>query len=356
MRLMAIALAAFAFFAPRAEAAQRLGCGPAAAHTIRQSSSIRVFVQNRNYFACWRRSRGKPIDLLIEAPAQFRLRGRFLTYVSVYSCIASGCDFSVTILDVERRRAVVFEDYVLGKVRALVATRGGAAAFLADDGRTRFIHKLDSLGAEEIDRGPDLRALSLHGRRLHWLHGAKAREDSIVHTRRCGPPGGLRTEVLSRGLRVYYTAPYGGEEYHHFACLFGGGKPLFLGADLPGGTAYGYFDDFRPVGHHVFFFEYDCGPEGCSSKLYSADLVTRRIRSGAFAYHETPTVYPNSRGFAAELYAPTESRSAYKLYTFDSRGETLIDESAAIDPSSIVVYSDAVVWRDNGERRSAPLR
>lgn len=34
----------------------------------------------------------------------------------------------------------------------------------------------------------------------------------------------------------------------------------------------------------------------------------------------------------------------------------LLDESAGIDPRSIVVYGDAVVWRDNGEQRSAPLR
>jgi hypothetical protein len=63
-------------------------------------------------------------------------------------------------------------------------------------------------------------------------------------------------------------------------------------------------------------------------------------------------IYPNRRGFAAELFSSTP----YKLYSFDSWGEMLLDESAGIDPRSIVVYGDAVVWRDNGEQRSAPLR
>jgi hypothetical protein len=67
-------------------------------------------------------------------------------------------------------------------------------------------------------------------------------------------------------------------------------------------------------------------------------------------------VYPNARGFAAERFtSPYEPRD-YALYRFDSQGEDLLDSGPGIDPRSISVFADALVWRHDGEQRSAPLR
>jgi hypothetical protein len=358
VRWCVAALAVLAVAAAPAGAARKPGCGPGAARTVKQSSTIRVFVQKRAYFACWRRSHGTPVDLADGAIGPIRLRGRFLTFATPSAC-AHGCEFDVTILDVERRAAVVYAYELPGILRTLVATRGGAAAFLADNGSEQYVEKLDSLGPEEIDRGPDVRALTLHRGRLHWIHGNVARDDHIAHVRRCGRVDDTQTLALSRNARVYSTpqsTDYG--TYRYYGCLLGGGKPLFLSSeDAVPSTARAYPDLFQLAGHHVFWFEYSCYLGGCTTELRTADLVERAKRSGDLHSRQgDPSLYPNRRGFAGLLYPPTDGFPDYQLYGFDSAGQRLLDESAGIDPSSIAVYPDALVWRDNGELRSAPLR
>jgi hypothetical protein len=363
MRWIVIALPALIFAGGLAHAAPKRDCGPKAAETVKQSDTIRVYYTKtgsaRNYYACWRRTAGRPVELgggtvrPPESVGRLRLRGRFLTYIFT-SCGVGGCDFVIDVLDVAARRHIVSTDYLLGTVETLVATRGGAAAFLGDDGQGRYIQKLDSFGVEEIDRGSGVHELTLHRGRLHWMHGTLERNDHIAHVRRCGPATG-DTEALSRNVRVYSTAPYNDDEYHHFACLLSGGRPLYLGADLPGHTAYSYHGDFEPIGRHVLWLEYECGPEDCLTAVHSADLQKRTQRKGRWSY-QAPTIYPNLRGFAAELYSRTSTSPDYVLYGFDSTGENLLDKGQEIDPASIKVFADAVVWRNNGEQRSAPLR
>jgi hypothetical protein len=130
-----------------ADGAHKPDCGASRARTVKQSSAIRVFVQKRAYFACWRPRHGTPVDLADGAIGPIRLRGRFLTFATPSAC-AHGCEFDVTILDVERRAAVVYAYELPGILRTLVATRGGAAAFLADNGSEQYVEKLESLGPE----------------------------------------------------------------------------------------------------------------------------------------------------------------------------------------------------------------
>jgi hypothetical protein len=363
-----IALAALTMFSPASASASARDCGPSSAHTIERSAAVRVYYENhagrKQYFACWRRAHGKPVDLSgggVERPEfvnLFRLRGRYVTFVYVECSAVTGCDsFVVQTFDAKARRRVASTDYLDGRVVKLVATRGGAAAFLAatDDGQ-KYIQKLDSLGVEEIDHGADVRSLTLHGGRLRWLHDGEARVDRIAHARRCGPVGRhVDTLALSKRVRVYETyADDTGEEARSYACLLGGGAPLFLGQDSPVGTAYSYHYDFQLRGHHVVWLEYDCYTD-CHAKIHSADLQARTKRAGKH-FHEVPAVIANDRGFAAELLRSEDQATSYTLLAFDSTGERQVDEGEGIDPASVTVFADSIVWRHDGEQRSAPLR
>jgi hypothetical protein len=365
MGRIAIALAAVMAVVAAPASAREAGCGPAAAHTIERSTAVRVYYTQhgaaKDYWACWRRTHGKPVDLTdggIRQPEfvnRFRLRGRYLTFVYTSCSRGTGCDsFVVQTFDVKRHRAVAATDYLDGRVLTLVATRGGAAAFLATTNGQQYVQKLDSLGVEEIDHGPDVRSLSLHGGRLHWLHGARVRDAHIAHVRRCGPIEGADTIALSTRIRVYSTYQDDtGEEARSYACLLGGGAPLLLGQDSPISTAYSYHYDFQLRGHHVVWLEYDCYM-GCLAKIHSADLQ-RRTKRAAKTFHEEPTaVLANSRGFAAELIR-SDGPTSYTLLAFDSSGERQVDEGEGIDPDSIALFADSVVWRHDGELRSAPL-
>jgi hypothetical protein len=366
-RIMLALVTAATLLLPATASARPHDCGPASARTILRSAAVRVYYTQRgakkDYFACWRRTHGKPVNLTdggIERPefvSQFRLRGRYITFVYTSCAPGSGCDsFVVHTFDVKARRGVAATDYLEGRVVTLVATRGGAAAFLATNSGGRYIQRLDSLGVEQVDSGADLRSLTLHGSRLHWLHGTEPRDEHIAHVRRCGPVRHADTVALSTRIRVYSIYPYGdGEEARSYACLLGGGAPLFLGQDSPLSTLYSYHYDFHLRGHHVVWLEYECYM-GCVAKIHSADLQRRTKRAGK-GYHDEPTaVLVNSRGFAAELLRSEDSATSYKILGFDSRGETQLDPGPGIDPNSIAIFADAVVWRHDGELRSAPLR
>lgn len=356
MRWIVAALAVGLLMAAPAHATRPRNCGPSSAPTVAESSTIRVYGAKQDFSACWRRSRVKPVELYHGALRALRLRGRFLAYVS-RSCYDT-CGFVVDIIDVKRGVSVESTDPLQGRVRTLVATRGGAAAFLVHDAATNYIQKLDSLGPEEIDRGPGVHSLTLHRGRLHWLNGTARRDDHIAHSRRCGPTTDTHTEALNRNVRAYYTprfTEYG--TYHHSACLLGGGKPFFLeDEDAYPSTSTSYPDGFKAVGHYVFWLQMHCIQEGCTATLHTADVAKRRQREGQLHSRGQTTFYPNRRGYAALFDPPSPGFPDAYLYAFDSAGERLLDQGPGIDPASIVVYDDAVVWRDNGQLRSAPLR
>jgi hypothetical protein len=263
----------------------------------------------------------------------------------------------VEIIDVKRGESVESTDPLQGTVRTLVATRGGAAAFLVDYEGARYIQKIDSLGPEEIDRGPEVHSLTLHGGRLQWLHATTRRDDHIAHTRRCGSIKDTHTVALSRKVRAYYTPRFSEEDpYSYYACLLGGGKPFFLGDEesYPS-TATSNLVDFKVAGTFVFWLDLACYQGGCTTTLHTADVARRRQREGRL-HGGNVTVHPNRRGFAALFDPPSPGFADAYLYGSDSAGERLLDQGPGIDPASIVVYPDAVVWRKDGEQHSAPLR
>src|SRR3954454_18978889 len=305
MRWIAIALATLLLAAAPADAARTRSCGPKSAPTVAQSSTIRVYGKEQDFAACWRRSRVKPVDLYYGALGPLRLRGRYVAYVS-RSC-ADGCGLRLEIVDVKRGESVESTDVLPGTVRTLVATRGGAAAFLVDDKGTRYIQKIDSLGPEEIDRGPEVHSLTLHGGRLQWLHATTRRDDHIAHTRPCGSINDTHTVALSRTVRAYYTPRFSEEDpYSHYACLLGGGRPFFLGDEesYPS-TATSYLVDFQVAGNFVFWLDMGCYQGGCTTTLHTADVAKRRQREGQLHSRGATTFYPNRRGFAALFEAPS---------------------------------------------------
>src|SRR4051812_2892386 len=218
MGRLLIVFAAAALLAPAQAAAARPDCGPSSGRTIERSAAVRVYYTEpgprKHYFACWRRTHGKPVRLVeggVERPEfvnRFLLRGRYLTFVYTTCSTVTGCDsFVVETVDVKSRFVVASTDYLGGSVRTLFATRGGAAAFLATDRGQQYVQRLDSLGVEEIDFGPEVHSLTLHGGRLHWLHGTEPRDEHIAHVLRCGPEKGAYTQELSKRIRVYVTDP-----------------------------------------------------------------------------------------------------------------------------------------------------
>jgi hypothetical protein len=361
--LIAVAAAA-TLFLPAPASARARDCGPASARTVEQSAAVRVYFaqqgSTKHYYACWRRTGGKPVALVyggVTPPtsvSRVLIRGRYLAFV--YTDCQPDCEYlEVSLVDVKRRERVAFAGELYGSVRTLVATRGGAAAFLASDNGVQYIQRLDSLGVEEIDRGPDVHSLTLHRGRLHWLHGAQARDDHVAHVRRCGPARHAVTVALSKRLRVYYTER--GDYRRSYACLLGGGRPLFLAEeDTYPGTAYSYNDDFELRGDHVVWLESLCyAVDGCQARIHGADVRRRSTRSGS-NYHEFPRVWVNEKGFAAELVGGGGDPANYYILGFDSTGERVLDEGRGIEPDSISIFDEGVAWRHDGELRSAPLR
>jgi hypothetical protein len=362
--LAATLLLTLAAAAAPAGAAAKRDCGSRAAHTVKRNQYVRVFFTERpqhirRYYACMRGGAAKPVLLGygdVQAPeriGRLLLRRHYVTYVHRRCSSLGGCDFLVKLLNV-RSRAEIVSDYLFGSIDVIVATPGGAAAFLATtrDGSEHYIQKLDSLGVSEIDRGPNVRALTLRGSRLHWLNGVRERSEPAAHVQRCGPIKGAWTVALDRSARVYRVDPYGEYEYESWGCLLPGGKPMLLGTDRPGNTAHGGHGYFQIVNGYVGWLEYDCGPDFCLTQLHIADLRRRRVRSGQW-HGGAPFIFLNRRGFAAELILARDYAPGDKLFSLDSTGEQLLDSGPGID--SVSIDADAVRWRHDGEPRMAPL-
>lgn len=362
--LVATVLLTLMAVAAPAAAVPKRDCGARAAHTLKRNQSVRVFYTERRghvrrYYACVRGASAKPVLLGygdVQPPdtiGRFVLRGHYVTYVYRGCSALGGCDFLLNLLDV-KSRAEVPTGYLRGSIDVIVATPGGAAAFLAttEDGREHYIQKLDSLGVSEIARGPNVRALTLRGSRLHWQNGTRERSEPAAHVQRCGPIKGATTVALGRSARVYQVDPYGEYEYESWGCLLPGGKPMFLGTDQPGNTAHGYHGYFQIVNGYVGWLEYECGPDFCVTQLHIADLRSRRVRSGQW-HGGAPFIFVNGRGFAAELIRARDYAPGDKLFSLDSTGEQLLDSGTGID--SVSIGADAVRWRHDGELRMAPL-
>jgi hypothetical protein len=260
------------------------------------------------------------------------------------------------VTDVARRRLVASSDpYTSGRVVKLVASDRGEAAFLAYDAvRGKLVlDKMDDYGVSERDSG-DLGGLRLVGRRIGWVSAGARRSEPIAHVRRCGPGPPAYSAEIGRSARVYGVDPdEDPDATEWFACLHSGGRPLSLGADVPGNSGYGYHDDFQIDNGFVGWFEVGCTGHDCGATLHVADLRGRTIRSGR--YHGTGTLLLNERGFAAEITRRANTGTEISdLYAFDSAGERLIDTD--IDPASVAIETGAITWLHGGEPRREELR
>src|SRR3954464_16013697 len=153
---------------PTAAASSRRDCGPRSAHTIARDGQVRVYRKRHGgYYACSLRN-GRHTNVGSE---NLHLRGRYVSYVERSCQAGSGCSFELLVVDVPATRYLVSSDWTASRVLKTAATSYGEAAALAEtqDKRERFLLKLDWMGTSEVDRGPDLRALTLRDRTLHWL-------------------------------------------------------------------------------------------------------------------------------------------------------------------------------------------
>lgn len=365
-----IAVAAIAALVPPAAAAgERAGCGPRSAQTVEQTRLVRVFVVrerygSRSYRACMRTG-GRSVrledanpdsGLTPDAVGRFTVHGRFVAYVSTACVDRTDCDFAVSLTDVRRRRDVWETVPQRGKVGTIVATNRGQAAFVGVDpgGRERYVVKLDSYGASERDRGQEIAGLALHGRRIHWRNGSISRSEQIAHVRRCGPPRG--TVAMGRSARVFSVASEDDEdEYAEYACLFSGGRPMYLGTDsLYPSTAYTSLGSFRVMRGYVVWLEVSCMLSSCSAKIHSADLRARTSRVGEM--HPDGELRANDRGHGVLVTHEFGYPRTRAIYALDSTGERELDNGAGIDPDSVTVGDAGVTWTHDGEPRSAELR
>ena len=367
--LFVVLLATALLVASPADARTKRPCDARTGHTVTRTASIRVYYvksgrHQRDYYACSRRAAGPSFLLGAYEPigrgdslAPLRARGNFLTYV-VNDCSASEpCSFTVFLLDL-RTRYEVQTDPAPGRVLTLVAGRRGTAAVLAAHPAdpTRFLYKLDSLGASEVDRGPDLRALRLRDGRIHWLHRRERRSQAAAHVRRCGPIKGARTVELGRNIRVYQTEfSDDGIDDEVYACLLGAHSTMRLGSE---GASSGFvfsLGEFHLAGDHAVWVDYSCYfGNPCNTALHSADVRAQTERHGPNQL-EPDAVVANRNGAAAEVL-PSDGEDEYSVAVLDSDGYRIVDTGSGIDPKALTIDATAARWTHDGEPRSETVR
>ena len=207
MRRLLIATAVAAALVPAGQAtgADKHSCGPRKAHTEARSAWMRVYSKYRldgddelsEYYACLLRG-GKPLQLdtlLLNNESgsaassgyitKFALAGRYVAFSSG-DCSLFGCQFTFRVVDVRRRLVTRYVNQPQAYAGMVVATFSGRVAVLAgadgasrSDRRTGYVLKLDSDGAVELDRGLEVRDLTLAGRTLHWFNGPDLRSAQL---------------------------------------------------------------------------------------------------------------------------------------------------------------------------------
>jgi hypothetical protein len=143
-----------------------------------------------DYYACLRPG-GRPlriahVDVTVysssccptEEPGAFVFSGRVVAFAAVGCSGAFGCSSELRSFDVGRRRRVR-EARLTGAVSTVVASPSGNVAALvggssSNETEERVV-RVDQAGFAELDRGEDLRDLTLDGASLRWLHGGESR-------------------------------------------------------------------------------------------------------------------------------------------------------------------------------------
>jgi hypothetical protein len=256
---VAIAVAAVAPAAARASA-----CASRPGHTESQSRLVRVYSVEGRFLACYGR-RGRPLSLgaihtrssgSSSEEGLTAAAGRFAAFADV-RCTRERCRFLLVIADVGRR-ALVQRASRDGDPRELVLSTKGLAGLRVRTGTSgEHVLKLDGAGAVVLDSGQGIGPVTIRGERLHWLHGLERRSAPLLRRRDCGPRHGdaLSTYARSASMRVYSVSSGFGDYY--YACLYSGGKPMFLGeASIgEGGQSGNSITQFRFAGRYLAFVD-----------------------------------------------------------------------------------------------------
>jgi hypothetical protein len=107
------------------------------------------------------------------------LAGRFVAYADGL-CLSGACGHNLIVTNLKRRRAVRSSSQMDGEPVKIVSTFSGLTGELARlPNSERHVVALDRSGARELDRGFAVRALSLHGHTLRWLHDGQPRSAEL---------------------------------------------------------------------------------------------------------------------------------------------------------------------------------
>jgi hypothetical protein len=264
--VIAVAAAAPAARAARAApaAARASACASRPGHTEVQSRLVRVYSVEGRFLACYGR-RGRPLPLgAIKTRSSgssseeglTAAAGRFAAFAHV-RCTRGSCRFLIVIVDVGRRTLVQRASRD-GDPRELVLSKKGLAGLRVRAGTSaKYVLKLDGAGAVVLDSGQGIGPVRLRGERLRWLHGSERRSAPLLRRRDCGPRHGdaLSTYARSASMRVYSVSSGFGDYY--YACLYSGGKPMFLGeASIgEGGNPGNDITQFSLAGRYLAFVD-----------------------------------------------------------------------------------------------------
>jgi hypothetical protein len=318
-------------------AARTSACASHPGHTESQSRLVRVYSVEGRFLACYGR-RGRPLPLgaiytrrssSSSEEGLTAAAGRFAAFAHV-RCARGRCHFLLVIVDVGRR-VLVQRASRDGDPRELVLSRRGLAGLRVRGGTAgEHVLKLDGAGVVVLDSGQGIGPVGVRGERLHWRHGLERRSAPLLRRRNCGPRHGdaLSTYARSASMRVYSVSAGFGDDY--YACLYSGGKPMFLGeASIgEGGQPGNSITQFRFAGRYLGFVDAaDAGPASDAGFTFKV-VDVRRHR----VVHEF-----EDRGYNGNTVVTFGGRAGLlvtepvrRVLAFDSAGRTELDSGDGV--------------------------
>jgi len=187
--LIAVALVAAMLPIVSSSAASKRTCGPRKAETAVTSRYARVYGyadpddSDTSYVAACLFRGGKPVVLseftfgaggVGSVGGPYVLAGRFVAYAD--GICQTSCQYGLIVIDLKRRRVTRHTAPLTGQPVRIVATFSGLAAVLGKSENSEYyVEVLDKAGAVELDRGYNLRTLSLAGHTIRWKHDSAPR-------------------------------------------------------------------------------------------------------------------------------------------------------------------------------------
>jgi len=147
-----------------------------------------------DYYGCLRPG-GRPVKLTrvdvtyhpgsagsTESPGVFVSAGRFVAFAQT-GCAFTGCTSTLVVFDMRARRRTR-SAHIRGSATVVLAPSGLAAALVSFEESDSYpgdssVVRIDPSGAFELDRGPDVRDLTIDGDVLHWLNDGEPRSAGL---------------------------------------------------------------------------------------------------------------------------------------------------------------------------------